>query len=85
MPASRERKHRSSIQSNKDFGKLPKYGPPVYPKPEKVDDMYPLKWTGFDNVSALIFSLLILTKWLEASIHFLNIKKYLYALFDLVL
>ncbi|RUS82792.1 hypothetical protein EGW08_009456 [Elysia chlorotica] len=47
MPASRERKQRGSIQSN--FGKLPKYGPPVYPKPEKVDDMYPLKWTGFDN------------------------------------
>ncbi|GFO24604.1 coiled-coil domain-containing protein 87 [Plakobranchus ocellatus] len=49
MPSSREKKHRNSIRSSQDFGRLPKYGPPVYPKPEKVDDMYPLKWTTFDN------------------------------------
>lgn len=49
MPSSRESKPQSSIRQDQEFGKLPKYGHPIYPKPEKVDEMYPLKWTSFDN------------------------------------
>ena len=43
----------------KDFGKMPKYKAPVYDKPQKVDDMYPLKWTGHDNVSSSLIYLKI--------------------------
>ncbi|XP_012942801.1 coiled-coil domain-containing protein 87 isoform X2 [Aplysia californica] len=57
MPSSREKMtssrekmtYKSSIQEAKEFGKMPKYKAPVYSKPERVDDMYPLKWTDYDN------------------------------------
>ena len=51
MPATTEKKILSSIQAARDFGKMPKYKAPIYDKPEKVDEMYPLKGTGHDNVS----------------------------------
>ena len=53
MPSNKEKKVRSSIQAAKDFGQLPKYKAPIYDKPQKVDDMYPLKGTGHDNVSTI--------------------------------
>lgn len=41
---------RSSIKCTSDFGRMPKYGKPVFAKPEMVDELYPLKGTGFDQV-----------------------------------
>lgn len=51
MPSSFESQYHA--HSNQ-FGRLPKYASSASNKPEKVDDMYPLQWTGFANQVSLL-------------------------------
>ncbi|XP_059161508.1 coiled-coil domain-containing protein 87-like isoform X2 [Physella acuta] len=46
MPSTFENQYHAH---SSQFGRLPKYASTASSKPEKVDDMYPLQWTGFAN------------------------------------
>lgn len=51
MPSFNEKDNLMQLYT--DFGRLTKHGSPVHIKLKKVNDLYPLKWSGFNHVSGL--------------------------------